>query len=548
MSIKLNIPNSREIINYIAVSLLLIAVLSTLEGTLFMFSMNYVVYEDWVSWYFPVGVNLVSFILLPLRFWPAVFIGMDLGQIGFHYLYHDFELNELWFIFSAEWIHKTLLLTPLIYIKYRGISLEIDRFKGLVLILSIALFYRGVRSIDLVLHLNSNLKDHYGKIPDEMLIQVVVSHILGGFIGILFALMVAYSGLWLWNNYHKIEWHKLLQFILSFTVFMLATSITYLFQPEVLYLLRMLGVLIFIWFAYQFGWIGAIVSALGLNTLILITAYGINDTDIMLENQTFITTYGLSALLLGALVNEYNQIKNRLIENNQLLSLKNKKLVSLNTNIQQLSEKVIHVQEQELKLLSQTLHDELGQNIAALKIGLQIMKKESQSESPDGFDLINQSVKAIHTGVYDLMNWARPAILEEGLLAALESHYFRDRLANANIKYHIKLSGKIATLSEVQSIAIFRIIQEAVTNAIKYSQADNFTIALSIEGKYIILNIRDDGVGSQNNNHLELSGGFGLPGIKDRVLVLSGKIEFKIENGFEISIAIPINKFVNNYD
>jgi len=51
-----------------------------------------------------------------------------------------------------------------------------------------------------------------------------------------------------------------------------------------------------------------------------------------------------------------------------------------------------------------------------------------------------------------------------------------------------------------------------------------------------------------NNNNPKLYGRFGLPGIKNRVLVLSGNIEFKIANGFEIAIKIPINMPVHDYD
>ncbi|MFT5451724.1 MAG: glucose-6-phosphate-specific signal transduction histidine kinase, partial [Enterobacterales bacterium] len=210
-----------------------------------------------VSWYFPVGLNLVSFILLPLRYWPAVFLGQAIGQIAFSHLYYDFALTELWSTLYKDWIDKILLLLPLIYIKYQRIPLEIDRFKGLMLI-------------------------------------------LGGFVGILFALMIMYSGIWLWKNYNNIELTKLLHFIVSLLVLILSTSSIYLFQPEVIDLLRMVGVLTFIWFAYQFGWIGVIVAALSLNSLILIIAYGVSDTAMMLENQTTLTTYGLTALLLGA--------------------------------------------------------------------------------------------------------------------------------------------------------------------------------------------------------------------------------------------------------
>lgn len=81
MSITLNTLNGREILNYI-------------------------VYENLVSWYFPVGLNLVSFILLPFRYWPAVLLAQAFAQIAFSHLYYDFELTELWSILYTDWIDK----------------------------------------------------------------------------------------------------------------------------------------------------------------------------------------------------------------------------------------------------------------------------------------------------------------------------------------------------------------------------------------------------------------------------------------------------------
>jgi glucose-6-phosphate-specific signal transduction histidine kinase len=516
---------------FIIKNITLIITLVFLEVSLFFFSLNYIVYEDWVSWYFPVGVNFVSLLLLRFRFWPAIFIGWTSGQIVFNYLYYDLVPDNLLYVYLFDWMEKIPFVLPLIYAKYRKMDFEIERLKGLISVLALALFYRITRSLYLLL----NLEYFYGSIPESMLFQVIVAHILGGFVGILLTLMIVYSWRWLQRNHHTLEYRKLLYFFLSLSALLLTTFITYQYQPEVIYLLRVLAILTFIWFAYHFGWIGVVIAGLSFNILILISVYGVKDTNFMLENQEFIITYSLTVLLWGAMVNEHKRISLRLIGKNQNLSANNKKLIGLNKHIQELSERVIQVQEQERKMFSQTLHDELGQNIAALKIGLEIMK----SKTSDGMDIVNQSVNDIHSSVYDLMNWVRPSILEDGLFSTLESHYFRERLKNANIKYHLNLLGQNENLSEVLKISIFRIVQEAVTNSIKYSQAENFSIDLIIEDKHLTLNIKDDGVGKQNHSKKQLAGGFGLLGIREKVFAFSGNISIMTENGFEISIKIP---------
>jgi signal transduction histidine kinase len=73
-------------------------------------------------------------------------------------------------------------------------------------------------------------------------------------------------------------------------------------------------------------------------------------------------------------------------------------------------------------------------------------------------------------------------------------------------------------------------------------KANHFSIDLIIEDKYIRLNIKDDGIGKRHHSKTELSGGFDLLGIRDKVSAFSGNIKIITEGVFEIVIEIPINK------
>lgn len=510
-------------------------VFAILEIVLYRLSLQYVVYDQWVSWYFPVGLRVLAYLLMPFKFWPALFISNFLGQLGFNYFYYGILAEDPFLRLIREFCIQTIFLIPIFVLKKKKLSLQIDKMKSLLWVAAACLGYRLMSSTYLLI-----TDSLYSSIPEERKFEMIIAHILGGFVGIFMALLICYVGRWAWGNLNNINKSKLFDFTGQFLVLFVTILFIYTIQPQTLYLLKMLAILPLVWFAYRFGWIGSVSIALGANFLLLIHLYNINSTEIMLDNQPYLISYSIMGLLIGALVHEHKLASCQFEFKNKELERSNASLLKLSEEVQLLAKKLINVQEHERKALSQELHDEIGQNITALNTSLKIMQRrlELGRLSKQVISQASDHANQIYSNVYDLMHWLRPRALDElGLRKVLTGKYFEGRLRNAGISYHAEIKGEVEDLSEDCCVAIFRICQEAITNTIKHSQATEVKVLLNVE-KNVELVIQDNGIGLATKNSKTISG-FGLNGIEERVMALGGSINFNMIGGLLIVVRLP---------
>jgi len=213
-----------------------------------------------------------------------------------------------------------------------------------------------------------------------------------------------------------------------------------------------------------------------------------------------------------------------------------------------LRQRLLEIQEEERRLLSRELHDELGQTITAIKaVAVSISNKTALEKR-----FVNSSVKTIvdySDHVYqvakNMMHRLRPPILDEfGLIKALQNMVDEWNDNQDKIFCDFRFSNISENLSESLKISLYRIVQESLTNTLKYSKATKITVKVirtDHDGiKNIELEIYDDGVGLDKDN---IKSGFGLLGMKERVEMHNGVFEFSSSqgNGFRISIVIPVD-------
>ena len=218
-----------------------------------------------------------------------------------------------------------------------------------------------------------------------------------------------------------------------------------------------------------------------------------------------------------------------------------KKLREGNTKIHKLSQDLINVQEQEKKELARNLHDELGQSLTAIQAEAASIKKNKREASRI---LALQSIITISKNMMlstrELIKKLSLGILEEmGLEIAItdlvnnwSKRYPRKTL---NYFYDKRLDNLIPVSFEAR---IYRIIQEALTNIAKHSNPKNVNISLKLKKnkKDLEIKIFNDGVKSKLKN----TGGIGLLGMVERVNQMSGTINFKKKNNFEIIIVLKV--------
>ncbi|MEI8642377.1 histidine kinase [Pseudoalteromonas sp. Hal099] len=154
---------------------------------------------------------------------------------------------------------------------------------------------------------------------------------------------------------------------------------------------------------------------------------------------------------------------------------------------------MVTVQENERKHLSQELHDELGQNLTALKTDLAILSHISNEKTQTFVTTLKNNANAMYDSVYQLMHYLRPRELDElGLKKAMVQGRLKSLLNQANISYEVSFTLEQA-LSKEHEIAVYRICQEAVTNCIKHSNANLLTINIKSSEHFSELEIRDNG-------------------------------------------------------
>ena len=244
-------------------------------------------------------------------------------------------------------------------------------------------------------------------------------------------------------------------------------------------------------------------------------------------------------------VNPYHDDEGRLIGSihiaRDVTDLKRSERIS---QLRRFSEKLLEYQEEERKHIARELHDHIGQDLAAIKISLQILEKEYHNMEGGLRDEIREVVRIADKTIADvrkISSTLRPESLDRmGLVPALE-HEIEYLSGRSDTNLTFKSGNFQDRPAPEKEIAIYRIVQEGITNILKHAKADNGRVRISRRGKKIHISIRDDGVGFSQVRKKEPSG-LGLVGIEERVNGLGGDLTINSRkgNGTELSITIPM--------
>ena len=203
------------------------------------------------------------------------------------------------------------------------------------------------------------------------------------------------------------------------------------------------------------------------------------------------------------------------------------------------------IREEERTMISQEIHDELGQVLTALKIQVSLLaKKLNKNQEPlkqkinSLSDLIDSSVESVQK----ISSKLRPGILDElGLIAAIEwqTEEF-EKLTN--IKCSLVLPKDEIKLEKNKTTATFRIFQEALTNIARHSEASKVTISLLNFQSNIILEIQDNGKGITQEQVKDFKS-LGIHGMKERAMVFGGQVNIEgfAGKGTMVMVEIPID-------
>jgi PAS domain S-box-containing protein len=224
--------------------------------------------------------------------------------------------------------------------------------------------------------------------------------------------------------------------------------------------------------------------------------------------------------------------------------LAEQELLASRTQLRELSAYLQSVREEERTRISRELHDELGQSLTAIRIGLGVLETQHALHDEDWLDNLHKLKQIADSTVESVQRIAadlRPLILDElGLSSAidwlLESFSERSKIA-----YELILPAAPLDFPRDTSTAIFRILQESLTNVSRHSHATAVTVELRDSGECIIMKISDNGKGmamaaGTHENSL------GLVGMRERAFMLGGSLKVHSRPGAGTSVELRIPK------
>lgn len=208
-----------------------------------------------------------------------------------------------------------------------------------------------------------------------------------------------------------------------------------------------------------------------------------------------------------------------------------------------MSRRLIQSQEQERTRIARELHDDINQQLALVAVELDRWgKSSSNSDIHDHVEKIRGRIMDISHDIQALSHQLHSSKLEYLGLATAARGFCKEISQQHNVLVNFTENGVPRNLPEEVSVCLFRVLQEALQNAVKYSGADHFEVSLCGISGEILLTIRDHGVGFDVGASTK-GQGLGLVSMRERVSLVKGTIVIKTNpmDGTEITVRVPVD-------
>jgi len=219
---------------------------------------------------------------------------------------------------------------------------------------------------------------------------------------------------------------------------------------------------------------------------------------------------------------------------------------------ERLAQRMINLEEEERKNLSRQLHDQLSQDLSALKIYLGLIDDGLPPGMTEPKERLEKSKKILGTLIergHNISEWLRPSELDELGLVESVAILVAEHRTITGCQYHFDRPAAEIRLASEQSLALYRVVQEALTNVARHAQATQVRIALRQTPHAVSLTVTDDGVGFDDRQLLtrprrrkEDTLRLGLLGLRERMELLGGTLRLHTApgKGTRIQVEVPV--------
>lgn len=220
-------------------------------------------------------------------------------------------------------------------------------------------------------------------------------------------------------------------------------------------------------------------------------------------------------------------------------------LSASNEQLRRLSSHEEEVRERERKYIARELHDELGQNLLAIRMELSSMNARIGGAQPstqtERTGHLLRNLDATISSVRSMMNALRPATLELGLYAAVDWQLKQmERIRGIRCRLNAAEPDFDARMDEADTLVLFRSLQECLTNIVDHSHATEVEVTLQRDDRHITMRVVDNGIGMQAADRRKANS-FGLVRVEERIRSYGGQLSVagRAGQGTVLSISIP---------
>ncbi|EPJ7087419.1 MASE1 domain-containing sensor histidine kinase [Citrobacter amalonaticus] len=466
--------------------------------------------------FLPHGVYLALLILLSRRYWPALVLPPMMMMFWLHseQLLNGYILlttplismipaslvQTFWYRFPLYWQRLTLLLATVTAASLLNAALLSPFVKSPAMLLGLASFTGGV------------LLTPFVYLIFEFLRQQHRYHLLG-----------------LDTNNPPLRTSLIIWCSLFFII---GIGTQMVLSPEIERLLLIVVFLPNVVMAWKFGWQGGVLSGLlGSMMITIARQVGVGFSN-LIELEIFLATQSLLGIGLGIAISRQQHLA-------QNLHHYRRRLEAELAARRALAEKLVHIEEDTRKSLARELHDEIGQNITAIQIQSQLVKRvHDPAQAQAAASQINALARRIHHSTRQLLRQLRPPALDElsfkeALLHLLNEFAFTERGIRCQFDYQLAATPE----NETVRFTLYRLLQELLNNVCKHAGASEVRIVLRQQGNMLHLDVTDNGVGISADK----IAGFGIQGMRERVSALGGELALESRHGTRVSVNLPTN-------
>ncbi len=231
------------------------------------------------------------------------------------------------------------------------------------------------------------------------------------------------------------------------------------------------------------------------------------------------------------------------------LELRNADVMRQSEQLRELSWQMLRIQDEERRHIARELHDSAGQLLTVLAMNLSTLIRKAQDEAPElaesaeeARDLVHQLTSEIRTTSYLLHP---PLLDEEGLRSAI-SWYVRGLTERSGLEIAFKISEGFGRLPREMELAVFRLVQESLTNIHRHSGSKRATIEISRTPEQVLFEVRDEGKGISREKLADIQSrgaGFGIRGMRERARQFNGEMTIESSGkGTLFRVTMPVSK------